>query len=60
MPDQPTIIQIVAEDYYWSETLQQHIYPYHCPNCATFGFVTQSGDVNRCSTCGTFLRIVNK
>lgn len=59
MVQQSSIIVVVAEDYYQSETLEQYIYSFHCPQCQTWGFVTQEGDVVRCE-CGSFLKIVVK
>jgi hypothetical protein len=57
MSNQPTITEIVAEDHYWSETLNQEVYSYHCPHCRTYGAVPQLDDVIQCS-CGAFLRVV--
>ena len=59
MSDQPTISEIVAEDHYWSETLKQEVYTYHCPVCRVIGVVTELGDVVQC-TCGAFIRVVEE
>lgn len=58
MPPEPSIIEVNAEDYYWSQTLQKNIYSFRCPKCQTFGYVLQSGDVTECSKCNAFLRVV--
>ncbi|MGE3805690.1 MAG: hypothetical protein AB7K24_13520 [Gemmataceae bacterium] len=58
MPVEPSIIEVNAFDYYWSQTLQKNIYSYRCPKCNTWGYVLQSGDVLECPTCHAFLRVV--
>jgi hypothetical protein len=58
MPQEPSIIEVNADDYYWSPMLQKDIFSFRCPKCNTWGYVLQSGDVLECGSCHAFLRVV--
>lgn len=57
MADEPTVIDVPADDHYWSETLQQFVYSYRCPRCQVISVVTLLDDVTQCN-CGQFVRVV--
>lgn len=54
------IVEIEPDDYYLSEMLGQYVYTFKCPKCATWGFVSQLGDISQCGSCGSFFRVVKK